>query len=196
MPKDPLQHKYAPSVLTVVQCARRLIAGLHGVHTCFDHHFVWYSWYFWSTVYFACVGLYLSMLPHWVKQIISQVMLGALVTESPGCTLSSQALHDLENFLPLYEQNTLHLEAQDSVVSDSFVPHDVKIQLRYCSMRWNCCTHGPSQLLKRIRSAEVYIELNPAPGAILRSRTVKPLLLVYKNQNHIQPLHPPPIRTC
>ncbi|KAF8159717.1 hypothetical protein B0H34DRAFT_655640, partial [Crassisporium funariophilum] len=86
-PQNPLLHKYAPSVTTIYQCACRMIHGLRAVSST-NGHITRYTWYFWSSIFSACV------------------ILGALVVESPGCSLAAGALQELEDTVPFYEQGS------------------------------------------------------------------------------------------
>ncbi|KAJ3497925.1 hypothetical protein NLJ89_g10285 [Agrocybe chaxingu] len=88
MPKNPLQHKYATSVMSTFRSARRVIAGLRGVYP-ISPRVVSCNWFFWSCTFSACV------------------VLGALVVESPGCSLAADAMRDLKETVPFYEEVSL-----------------------------------------------------------------------------------------
>ncbi|KAI0041613.1 hypothetical protein FA95DRAFT_1468689, partial [Auriscalpium vulgare] len=82
--KDPLQHKYSPSVITAYRSSLALIANLkflNATHPKFTRRVR----YFWSGLYMCCV------------------LLGAIVAESPGCTLSASALAELDTARTIYE---------------------------------------------------------------------------------------------
>ncbi|KAG1760121.1 hypothetical protein EDD22DRAFT_980737 [Suillus occidentalis] len=81
-PVNPLQHKYAPSVLAVYRSACRLISSLNGLYR--DR-----TWFFWSAIFSACI------------------VLGAIVVDSPQCTLASNALQELDQGMILYEEGSL-----------------------------------------------------------------------------------------
>ncbi|TFK32802.1 fungal-specific transcription factor domain-containing protein [Crucibulum laeve] len=95
-PENPLRHKYAPSVLATYRSACRLISSLRGlypIHPRISSH----SWYFWSGIFSSCI------------------VLGALVVESPGCTLARDALRELESTLPFYEEGSRPCRAPTTV---------------------------------------------------------------------------------
>ncbi|KAL0953596.1 hypothetical protein HGRIS_004804 [Hohenbuehelia grisea] len=88
-PDDPLKHKFAPSVLTIYRSACRIIKGLSSVYAMHPERVSEYgSWYFWSAIFSSCV------------------VLGALVIDSPGCTLAREALQQLEEAIILYEEGS------------------------------------------------------------------------------------------
>ncbi|CAA7267393.1 unnamed protein product [Cyclocybe aegerita] len=87
MPKNPLLHKYATSVMSTFRSARRVIAGLRGVYP-ISPRVVSCNWFFWSCTFSACV------------------VLGALVVESPGCSLAADAMRDLKETVPFYEEGS------------------------------------------------------------------------------------------
>ncbi|OJA10707.1 hypothetical protein AZE42_01058 [Rhizopogon vesiculosus] len=86
-PDNPLQHKYAPSVLAVYRSACRLISGLKGLYQVHPHP-TSRTWFFWSSVFAACI------------------LLGSIVADSPRCTLASNALQELDQAMTLYEQGS------------------------------------------------------------------------------------------
>ncbi|KAG0709249.1 fungal-specific transcription factor domain-containing protein [Suillus ampliporus] len=87
-PVNPLQHKYAPSVLAVYRSACRLISSLKGLYRVHPHP-TNRTWFFWSPIFSSCI------------------VLGAIVLDSPQCTLASNALQELEQGMLLYEQGSL-----------------------------------------------------------------------------------------
>ncbi|KAG2344031.1 hypothetical protein BDR05DRAFT_1019117 [Suillus weaverae] len=87
-PANPLQHKYAPSVLAVYRSACRLISSLNGLYRVHSKP-TDRTWFFWSTVFSACI------------------ILGAIVVDSPRCTLASNALQELDQGMVLYEEGSL-----------------------------------------------------------------------------------------
>ncbi|KAG1746653.1 uncharacterized protein EDB91DRAFT_1118207 [Suillus paluster] len=87
-PVNPLQHKYAPSVLAVYRSACRLISSLKGLYRVHPYP-TNRAWFFWSAIFSACI------------------VLGAIVVDSPQCTLASNALQELEQGMVLYEQGSL-----------------------------------------------------------------------------------------
>ncbi|KIY70299.1 hypothetical protein CYLTODRAFT_371232 [Cylindrobasidium torrendii FP15055 ss-10] len=85
--RNPLQHQYAPSVLATYRSACRIISSLRGLYI--SHPNVGdMTWFFWSGVF------------------SSIVVLGALVVESPSCTLSHDALILLNQTIPFYEEGS------------------------------------------------------------------------------------------
>ncbi|KIK09061.1 hypothetical protein K443DRAFT_672096 [Laccaria amethystina LaAM-08-1] len=86
-PDNPLRHKYAPSVLATYRSACRLISSLKGLYP-IHPRISSYCWYFWSGIFSACI------------------VLGALVVESPGCTLAGDALRELEATVSFYEEGS------------------------------------------------------------------------------------------
>ncbi|KAG1769517.1 hypothetical protein EV702DRAFT_1140943 [Suillus placidus] len=87
-PANPLQHKYAPSVLAVYRSACRLISSLNGLYRVHSQP-TDRTWFFWSSVFSACI------------------ILGAIVVDSPRCTLASNALQELDQGMVLYEEGSL-----------------------------------------------------------------------------------------
>ncbi|KAI0041615.1 hypothetical protein FA95DRAFT_1610866 [Auriscalpium vulgare] len=83
--EDPLQHKYSPSVITVYLSSLALIANLKFLNAAHPK-FTSRVRYFWSGLYMCCV------------------LLGAIVAESPGCTLSQSALAELDSARAMYEE--------------------------------------------------------------------------------------------
>lgn len=85
--KNPLGHKYSPSVLAAYRSARRLISSLRGVYA--KHPQLTATiWFFWSAVFSACY------------------ILGGIVVESPGCPLAPAALQELERAITFYEEGS------------------------------------------------------------------------------------------
>lgn len=85
--KNPLGHKYSPSVLAAYRSARRLISSLRGVYA--KHPQLTATiWFFWSAVFSACY------------------ILGGIVVESPGCPLAPAALAELERAITFYEEGS------------------------------------------------------------------------------------------
>ncbi|KAF8892108.1 hypothetical protein BD779DRAFT_1437104 [Infundibulicybe gibba] len=84
---NPLGHKYAPSVLATFRSACRLISSLKTLHPLYPT-MVSHVWFFWSGIFSSCI------------------VLGALVVESPGCTLAQDAICELEQALPFYEEGS------------------------------------------------------------------------------------------
>ncbi|KAG2364127.1 hypothetical protein BDR07DRAFT_1482839 [Suillus spraguei] len=87
-PANPLQHKYAPSVLAVYRSACRLISSLNGLYRVHSQP-TDKTWFFWSAIFSACI------------------VLGAIVVDSPHCTLASNALQELEQGMVLYEEGSV-----------------------------------------------------------------------------------------
>ncbi|KAG1741151.1 hypothetical protein EDB19DRAFT_739063 [Suillus lakei] len=87
-PANPLQHKYAPSVLAVYRSACRLISSLKGLYRVHSQP-TDRTWFFWSAIFSACI------------------VLGAIVVDSPQCTLASNALQELDQGMMLYEEGSL-----------------------------------------------------------------------------------------
>ncbi|KAG1814545.1 fungal-specific transcription factor domain-containing protein [Suillus variegatus] len=87
-PTNPLQHKYAPSVLAVYRSACRLISSLNGLYRVHSQP-TDRTWFFWSAIFSACI------------------VLGAIVVDSPQCTLASNALQELDQGMVLYEEGSL-----------------------------------------------------------------------------------------
>ncbi|KAF8636428.1 hypothetical protein AX17_003610 [Amanita inopinata Kibby_2008] len=85
--ENPLRHKYAPSVLATCRSACRLISGLRGLYA-LHPRITGQCWFFWSGIYSSCI------------------VLGALVVESPGCTLGRDAIQELDLALPFYEEGS------------------------------------------------------------------------------------------
>ncbi|KIJ65704.1 hypothetical protein HYDPIDRAFT_110852 [Hydnomerulius pinastri MD-312] len=86
-PNNPLQHKYAPSVLATYRSACRLISslkGLYGVHPVATSQ----QWFFWSGVFSSCI------------------VLGALIVETPRCPLAQNAMQELDQAMLLYERGS------------------------------------------------------------------------------------------
>lgn len=83
-PDGPLQHKYSPSVIAAYRSACRLIFSLRGLYAVHPTA-AGMQWFFWSSVFSSCV------------------ILGALIAESPRCTLSSNAMKELDQAISLYE---------------------------------------------------------------------------------------------
>ncbi|KAG2011562.1 hypothetical protein CC2G_011664 [Coprinopsis cinerea AmutBmut pab1-1] len=95
-PDNPLHHKYAASVMATYRAATRLIASLrslYAVHQSPTGH----CWYFWSGIFSSCI------------------VLGALVVESPKCTLAGDALRELQDTIPFFEQGSRACRSQGSV---------------------------------------------------------------------------------
>ncbi|KAG2157850.1 uncharacterized protein EDB93DRAFT_1078285 [Suillus bovinus] len=86
-PANPLQHKYAPSVLAVYRSACRLISSLNGLYRVHSQP-TDQTWFFWSAIFSACI------------------VLGAIVVDSPQCTLASNALQELDRGMVLYEEGS------------------------------------------------------------------------------------------
>ncbi|KAG1876498.1 hypothetical protein DFJ58DRAFT_178328 [Suillus subalutaceus] len=86
-PVNPLEHKYAPSVLAVYRSACRLISSLNGLYRVHSQP-TDRTWFFWSAIFSACI------------------VLGAIVVDSPQCTLASDALQELEKGIVLYEEGS------------------------------------------------------------------------------------------
>ncbi|EGN96533.1 hypothetical protein SERLA73DRAFT_93018 [Serpula lacrymans var. lacrymans S7.3] len=86
---NPLTHKYAPSVLAAYRSACRLISslrGLYAVHPLATS----LQWFFWSGIYSSCI------------------LLGALVVESPRCSLARNALQELDQALIFYDEGSVN----------------------------------------------------------------------------------------
>lgn len=85
--RNPLQHMYAPSVLATYRSACRLISSLRGLNV--SHPGIAATtWFFWSGIFSSCV------------------VLGALVVESPSCSLSQDALILLNQTVPFYDEGS------------------------------------------------------------------------------------------
>ncbi|PFH46879.1 hypothetical protein AMATHDRAFT_68883 [Amanita thiersii Skay4041] len=85
--ENPLRHKFAPSVLATFRSACRLISGLRGLYG-LHPQVTSQCWFFWSGIYSSCI------------------VLGALVVESPACTLARDAMQELNQALPFYEEGS------------------------------------------------------------------------------------------
>lgn len=96
MPKNPLSHPYAASVLTTYRSASRMIASLRSV---FNVHpgITSTAWFFWSGVFSSCI------------------VLGALVTESPTCELAKDALQEFRAAVPFFEKGALACGSKTTV---------------------------------------------------------------------------------
>ncbi|KAK2463713.1 hypothetical protein APHAL10511_004464 [Amanita phalloides] len=94
--QNPLTHLYAPSVLATYRSARRLISALRGVYA-LHPQVTGQVWFFWSGVYSACI------------------VLGALVVESPRCSLARDAIRELDLALPFYEEGSKSCRAPNSL---------------------------------------------------------------------------------
>ncbi|KAH7923981.1 hypothetical protein BV22DRAFT_1167136 [Leucogyrophana mollusca] len=84
---NPLAHKYAPSVLATYRSASRLISSLQGLYAIHPIP-MGRQWFFWSGIFSACI------------------VLGALVVESPCCTLARNAIQELDQALVLYDEGS------------------------------------------------------------------------------------------
>ncbi|KAF7430501.1 hypothetical protein PC9H_006209 [Pleurotus ostreatus] len=84
---DPLKHQFAQSVLATYRSACRIISSLRGLYEVHKGDAT-NCWFFWSSVFSACI------------------IFGALVIESPSCTLSRDALQEFERTLPFYEEGS------------------------------------------------------------------------------------------
>ncbi|RXW14682.1 hypothetical protein EST38_g11178 [Candolleomyces aberdarensis] len=96
LPDNPLQHAFAASVLAAYRSSTRLIASLrslYGVHPRLTST----VWYFWSGVFSSCI------------------VLGALVVESPKCTLAPDALRELQAAIPFYELGSRSCRSQTTM---------------------------------------------------------------------------------
>ncbi|KAG6915269.1 hypothetical protein DXG01_012404 [Tephrocybe rancida] len=83
---DPLRHKYRKSVVATFQTSRRLISvlkDLYPVNSLCRH-----VWFFWSGFFSSCV------------------VLGALVVESPGCSLADKAMRELKDAIPFFAEGS------------------------------------------------------------------------------------------
>ncbi|KAK7061130.1 hypothetical protein VNI00_000866 [Paramarasmius palmivorus] len=86
-PHNPLTHRYTASVLATYRSACRLILSLKGLYP--NHpEITETSWFFWSGVFSSCI------------------VLGALIVESPACSLSSDALKEFEDALPFFQEGS------------------------------------------------------------------------------------------
>ncbi|PBK60443.1 hypothetical protein ARMSODRAFT_966033 [Armillaria solidipes] len=85
--RNPLQHMYAPSVLATYRSACRLISSLRGLNVSHPN-IAAATWFFWSGIFSSCV------------------VLGALVVESPSCSLSQDALILLNQTIPFYDEGS------------------------------------------------------------------------------------------
>ncbi|TFY56032.1 hypothetical protein EVG20_g9091 [Dentipellis fragilis] len=84
-PNDPSSHKYAKSVLASYKSARNLMHGLRGAYAAHPRA-VGRFWFFWTAGFSACF------------------VTGVLITESPGCSIATTALPELNDFITLYEE--------------------------------------------------------------------------------------------
>ncbi|KAG7093883.1 hypothetical protein E1B28_007522 [Marasmius oreades] len=84
---NPLRTRYAPSLMATYRSACRLISSLKSLYP--NHPaFTETSWFFWSGVFSSCI------------------VLGGLVAESPGCSLSQDALKEFEEALPFFQEGS------------------------------------------------------------------------------------------
>lgn len=83
-PLEPMNHKFGPSVLAAYNSACRTVSALNGLFEIHPDN-TRRQWYLWSVVFSACI------------------ILGALIVESPQCSLSGDALKKLEEGVPFYE---------------------------------------------------------------------------------------------
>ncbi|KAF6761455.1 hypothetical protein DFP72DRAFT_987681 [Ephemerocybe angulata] len=95
-PDNPLQHAYAASVLAAYRSATRLITSLQSLYAVHPR-LTSTVWYFWSGVFSSCI------------------VLGALVVESPKCTLALDALRELQAAIPFYESGSRGCRSQSTV---------------------------------------------------------------------------------
>ncbi|KAK1227215.1 hypothetical protein PQX77_009849 [Marasmius sp. AFHP31] len=88
-PSNPLEHRFAPSLVATHRSACRLISSLKCLYP--NHsEMAQTSWFFWSGVFSSCI------------------VLGALVVESPGCSLSASAFAEFEGALPFFVEGSKH----------------------------------------------------------------------------------------
>ncbi|KAJ8094760.1 hypothetical protein PM082_010766 [Marasmius tenuissimus] len=86
-PANPLGHRYASSLVATHRSACRLISSLKCLYP--NHsEMAQTSWFFWSGVFSSCI------------------VLGALVVESPGCSLSASAFAEFEGALPFFVEGS------------------------------------------------------------------------------------------
>ncbi|KNZ76146.1 hypothetical protein J132_11368 [Termitomyces sp. J132] len=83
---DPSKHRYKRSVATAFQVSMRLISVLQSLYTVSP--LCRHIWFFWSGYFSSCV------------------VLAALVIESPGCSLTEKAIHELKDAVPFFEQGS------------------------------------------------------------------------------------------
>lgn len=118
--RDPLGHKYSPSVQYAYKSARRLISSLRGVYAkhpqltatiwfvdrsqCFGVPLVILALYrfFWSAVFSACY------------------ILGGIVAECPGCSLAPAALTELERAVTFYQEGSTTRSPRTTVMCPIF----------------------------------------------------------------------------
>uniref|UniRef100_A0A0W0FZD4 Xylanolytic transcriptional activator regulatory domain-containing protein n=1 Tax=Moniliophthora roreri TaxID=221103 RepID=A0A0W0FZD4_MONRR len=86
---NPLAHRYTASVLATYRSACRLISSLKGLYPVHPE-ITETSWFFWSGVFSSCI------------------VLGALIVESPACSLSRDALREFEEALPFFQEGSRH----------------------------------------------------------------------------------------
>ncbi|KAF9268995.1 hypothetical protein L218DRAFT_1072662 [Marasmius fiardii PR-910] len=84
---NPLATRYAPSLISTYRIACRLITTLRSLYPAHPE-FTQTSWFFWSGVFSSCI------------------VLGGLVVESPGCSLSPDALREFEDALPFFQEGS------------------------------------------------------------------------------------------
>jgi len=95
-PSDPLNHQFGGSVLAAYRSACRIWLSLKGVHVVHPDA-VAHVWFFWSGVYSACM------------------FFAALVLGSPGCSLSQEALLELNKAYEFYEKGSALLRPPNSM---------------------------------------------------------------------------------
>ncbi|TFY75022.1 hypothetical protein EWM64_g8991 [Hericium alpestre] len=87
-PADPLSHKYGPSVLAAYEASRHVLQGLRQVYALHPEH-ISRIWYFWTGAFSACV------------------IMGVIVTRSPGCSIAQRALSELDELRALFEEGSV-----------------------------------------------------------------------------------------
>jgi hypothetical protein len=118
-PDNPLQHAFAASVLATYRSATRLIASLRSVYNVHPR-MTSTVWYFWSGVFSSCVSIFPRRRHTPIDRkfmIPSQIVLGALVVESPKCTLALDALRELQAAIPFYDEGSRACRSHTTVVS-------------------------------------------------------------------------------
>ncbi|TFK25651.1 hypothetical protein FA15DRAFT_341874 [Coprinopsis marcescibilis] len=96
LPENPLHHKFAASVMAAYRAATRLIASLRSLYQIHAHP-TGHVWYFWSGIFSSCI------------------LLGALVVESPKCTLAGDAFRELQQAVPFFIEGSRVCRSQGSV---------------------------------------------------------------------------------
>ncbi|KAH6916233.1 fungal-specific transcription factor domain-containing protein, partial [Coprinopsis sp. MPI-PUGE-AT-0042] len=94
-PDSPLHHRYAASVMATYRAATRLITSLRALYELYPRP-TSYVWFFWSGIFSSCI------------------VLGALVVESPKCSLATDAIRELQSAIPFFLEGSRPCRSQGS----------------------------------------------------------------------------------